>query len=291
MKETLKGILCFFKPSAPHLKETLDRLQQWSRTHRIPCFLEPNPGKPVDSPMETLLKQTSVALSLGGDGTFLRMAGHLRGQEHILIGVNLGTLGFLTEFHHEDLIPTMEAYAAGQLSVLTRPYLSVHLTHPQKPPEAFYALNDAVITKAALSRIITVEIGVGQESVGNLAGDGVIISTPQGSTAYSLAAGGPIIHPDLKALAITPICPHMLTNRPIVIPVMEPVHLRVADCPVSPFDNIEVYLSIDGQRGHTIDCHHKITVQENEAYLHILKNPNRHFFDVLREKLKLGARN
>ncbi len=267
-----------------------EALYRWATLQRIPVFFEP--GYPrEDFPqcdVEQALPLTDTAVSLGGDGTFLRMAGALYGFDHTLIGINLGQLGFLTEFSATDLIDTLEKVKSETLPIKKRPYLSITLTTKNGDQETFKAINDMVINKAALSRIIGVDVFVGDDPMGEIRGDGMIVSTPIGSTAYSLAAGGPILFPTLEALTITPICPHTLTNRPLIISMDSRVTLRVVDDPYSSAD-IDVYLSIDGQRGHMIACEDTVCVERDPKTINLLSNPNHTYFDVLRNKLRMGG--
>lgn len=291
----IKGIICFSKLSADHHKahhiaSTAKLLLSWAQKYKIPIFFEPNfPDKSFPrKEIQDAFPLTDTAISLGGDGTFLAMARMLHPAEnataqHTLVGVNLGRFGFLTEFTADEIIDNLEALKNDTAEFRLRPYICVEL-YTQKKKEVFYGINDAVITKASLARIIGVEIWVDQQYIGNIRGDGVIVATPTGSTGYSLAAGGPIVYPKLEAFSITPISPHTLTSRPIMAPMSMSVELKVEEKNYS-----EVFLSIDGQEGHAIPGGSRVTVTKNDHHLKILANPKRSYWEILREKLKLGS--
>lgn len=290
----IKGIVCFTKQHSNLIREPATELLQFAQNKHIPIYFEPSYPDPHFPRLDisAALKKTDTAISLGGDGTFLRMAGALYGYKHVLIGVNLGYLGFLTEISSDEMTAALEAYIEGRsCHIRQRPYLSVTVTETTTQHKAqFFAINDCVINRSALSRIIGVEVTVDPEIIGIIRGDGLIVSTPLGSTAYSLAAGGPIVYPSLPALTITPICPHTLSNRPVVIPMDKTVTLRLSDWGVPSHRELDVYLSIDGQRGQAITPEHTIFIRKNTKNLHILANPRHTYFDVLRSKLKLGER-
>jgi NAD+ kinase len=225
-----------------------------------------------------------MIIVLGGDGTLLSVARLVGDQEVPILGVNLGGLGFLTEITLEELYRVMEKVVQGDFITNERVVLNVSVIRRGEKMAEFFVLNDAVINKGALARIIDLETTINQDYVTTFKSDGLIISTPTGSTAYNLSAGGPIVYPSLHCIIITPICPHTLTNRPIVIP--DDVEIRAT----LKAKQQEVILTLDGQQGFTLEFEDVVEVKKAEGRILLIKSPYRHYFEVLREKLKWGER-
>jgi NAD+ kinase len=221
---------------------------------------------------------------LGGDGTLLATARLLAGRPTPILAVNLGSLGFLTGVTLEDLYPLLELVLAGKQSLDTRKMLLVELKRNGQSVARYRALNDAVLNKAALARIMDFDVSIDGEFIARFKGDGLIISTPTGSTAYSLAAGGPILFPAVDAFVITPICPHTLTNRPLVIPDTCQVEVVVKA------GQDVAYLTVDGQVGVDVRGEDRVTVSRSDSVIHLIRPPERGYFEVLRSKLKWGGR-
>ena len=225
---------------------------------------------------------------LGGDGTLLGMARRIgqSGRDVPILGVNFGSLGFLTETRIDELLPSLEAVIAGTAIIDHRTMLAAEMHRDSKGPDARVVLNDVVFTKAALSRIIELTIVVGDNLVTKVKADGLIVATATGSTAYNLAAGGPIVHPRVDALVLTPIAPHTLTNRPIVVPAGEVIEVRptVADA------KDEIFVTYDGQSGYPLHAGDIVRIRRSEHPLQLVKAPGRNYFELLREKLKWGER-
>ena len=219
---------------------------------------------------------------LGGDGTLLA-ASHLLDRPIPVLGVNFGHLGFLTEITLPELYPTLEGVLDGTYRYEERRMLRAVVHGPQQADSVGDVLNDIVVTKAALSRIIELDVRVDGVFVSAFRADGLIVSSPTGSTAYNLAAGGPILHPALPAVVLTPICPHMLTNRPLVVSddAKIEVHLRAGR-------EGEVHITFDGQRGFSLRRDDVVEVTRSPRTIRLVKAPNREFFEVLRTKLKWG---
>jgi len=243
------------------------------------------PGVQTSS-RDELPHQADLIVVLGGDGTLIGMAGRIAraGVDVPILGVNFGSLGFLTEITLPELYPSLEAALAGKAVLESRAMLSARTQRGTTLFAEHIVLNDIVITKAALSRIIEMSVMVGNDSVTHVRADGLIIATPTGSTAYNLAAGGPIVHPDVDALLLTPIAPHTLTNRPIVIPADSEVHVR----PIME-SNEEVYVTFDGQSGFPLQPNDTVTVRRSPRPLRLVKAAARTYFEVLRSKLKWGG--
>src|SRR5262245_17281816 len=197
---------------------------------------------------DDLPRACDLIVVLGGDGTLIGMADRIAeaGADVAILGVNFGSLGFLTEITLPELYPSLESVLAGTAQIEERMMLRSRTLRAGTVHAERLALNDVVITKGALSRIIDLEVEIGAHPIMRVRADGLIVGSPTGSTAYNLAAGGPILHPEVDALLLTPIAPHMLTNRPVVVPASFEIHVR----PVFDGSNEEVYMTIDGQSGH-----------------------------------------
>jgi NAD+ kinase len=234
-----------------------------------------------------LVAQVDLIVVLGGDGTLLSVAG-AAGAADVdvpILGVNFGSLGFLTEATLPELYPSLEAALGGRARVEPRMMLrATTLRAGQALPEHL-ALNDVVITKAARARMTDLCVSVGDEFVTRVKADGLIVATPTGSTAYNLAAGGPIVQPVIDALVLTPIAPHMLTNRPIVIPATSLVRVQP-----QMNDRDELYVTFDGQEGYELQAGDEVRIRCAERRVRLLRPSTRSYFDVLRQKLKWNER-
>jgi NAD+ kinase len=246
-------------------------------------------GVPADWPTSSrddLPGLCDLIVLLGGDGTLIGMAGRIAsaGATVPILGVNFGSLGFLTEITLEELFPSLDAVLAGAAAIESRALLTARTVRSDQPFAEHTVLNDIVITKGALSRIIEMTITVGSDAVTRVRADGLIVATPTGSTAYNLAAGGPIVHPAVDAVLLTPIAPHTLTNRPIVIPADAEVHIR----PIMDAHD-EVFVTFDGQSGFPLAANDVVTIRRARQPMLLVKSANRTYFDVLRQKLKWGG--
>jgi NAD+ kinase len=228
-----------------------------------------------------------MVLVLGGDGTLLGMADCIGEAETgiPLLGVNFGSLGFLTEITLPELYPSLEAALSGQVQVEERAMLQCIGTRDGAVFARHIALNDAVITKSARSRMVDLSVWVDEEFVTRVKADGLIVGTPTGSTAYNLAAGGPILQPSVDALIITPIAPHTLTNRPVVIPASATVRVQPT---IDGRD--EVYVTFDGQTAYHLRHGDEIVVRRADVSLRLLRPTSHRFFQVVRTKLNWGVR-
>jgi NAD+ kinase len=229
-----------------------------------------------------------VVVVLGGNGTLLSMAdriGHA-GRDIPILGVNFGSLGFLTEVRVDELYPSLQAVLDGTARFDERLMLSAEATRPDGQVERHIVLNDVVFTKAALSRMIELSIVANGGLVTVVKADGLIVASPTGSTAYNLAAGGPIVHPAVDALVLTPIAPHTLTQRPVVIPASSVVEVQ----PHAHSDTDDIFVTYDGQTGYPLHGGDVVRIRRAEQALRLVKAPARSYFEVLREKLKWGER-
>ncbi|MEO8502442.1 MAG: NAD(+)/NADH kinase [Acidobacteriota bacterium] len=222
-----------------------------------------------------------LIVALGGDGTLLAAARNL-GADTPILGVNLGNLGFLTELNRAELYPALVRALAGKYTIEERSLLDVGLDRADGPPLSYHAMNDAVVAKTALSRIIEMSLRVDGELVSRFRADGLIVATPTGSTAYNLSAGGPILQPRLPVMVLTPICPHSLSLRPIVVPDSSKVEITLET------QREEVYLTLDGQEGTTIGYGETASVTRSERHVRLLRLSGRSYFDALRGKLHWG---
>jgi NAD+ kinase len=225
-----------------------------------------------------------LLIVLGGDGTLLSAARALAGRDTPIFAVNLGGLGFLTAITVDQVFPELERALRGEHRVKPRRMLHCELWRDEAVAAEYTALNDIVITKSALARMIDLETYVDRHFVCSYKADGLIVSTPTGSTAYSLSAGGPIMLPSVAALCITPICPHMLTNRPVLVPDDSVIRIE------SRAGNDGAYLTIDGQVGLDLRRDDRVVCRRSDKSVHLIRPPKMLFFDVLREKLSWGER-
>ncbi|HEU4950709.1 MAG TPA: NAD(+)/NADH kinase [Holophagaceae bacterium] len=224
-----------------------------------------------------------LGLVLGGDGTLLAAARRVGLQGAPLLGLNLGSLGFLTAHPASAARQVVEAYFAGSLRPDRRLLLHAELRRGEARLLSQTLLNDAVLAKGALARIMDLRLRIGAEDAGLLKADGLIVATPTGSTAYSLSAGGPILHPALEALVVTPICPHTLTLRPSVVPADREIAVTVGDAE-------DAYLTLDGQVGHAVQPGDAVLIRRAEATLTILQRPDHNHYGLLQQKLHWGDR-
>jgi NAD+ kinase len=245
------------------------------------------PGRRTVS-RDDLPSACDLVVLLGGDGTFIGMADRIAesGADVPIVGVNFGSLGFLTEITLPELYQTLESVLSDTAQIDERMMLRSRTLRGGAIHADRLALNDVVITKGALSRIIDLVVAIGERTVMRVRADGLIIASPTGSTAYNLAAGGPILHPEVDALLLTPIAPHMLTNRPIVIPASSEVRVR----PARKDSDEEVFLTIDGQSGHALQSDDEICITRAARPLRLVRASTRTYFDVLRQKLKWSER-
>jgi len=237
---------------------------------------------------EALPAEVDLIVVLGGDGTLLSMAARIArtGRDIPILGVNFGSLGFLTEIRIDELTASLESVLNGSATFDERAMLAADAERRNEQVDSRIVLNDVVFTKAALSRIIELSVWVSGEFVTRVKADGLIIASATGSTAYNLAAGGPIVHPMVDALILNPIAPHTLTNRPVVIPGNAEVEVRThAEGPAD-----EVFVTYDGQSGYPLKQGDAVRVRKSPQMLRIVKAPARGYFEVLREKLKWGER-
>lgn len=233
-----------------------------------------------------LVRISDPIVTLGGDGTLIRL-GRLCavGSSPVMLGVNFGTLGFLTEIPPDALFPTLESVLSGNAEVGTRVILRARVFRGGESMFESQAVNEALVQKGSRDRLLDLDIRVDSEDVMRLRADGVIVATPTGSTAYSLAAGGAIVSPRLDAILLTPICPHSLTNRPLILPMSSVIEILVP-----PYDG-EVFLSLDGQESVELYVGDCVRIERSECQVRFVRSPKESYFQILRTKLNWGIGN
>ena len=286
--DTIKTVGIIAKPNAPAAFKLVPELLSWLEARAIETHYDEETaryaGRRGGLAREAVAGGVGLLLVLGGDGTLLSAARALRGSDVPIFAVNLGGLGFLTAITIEEVFPELERALRNEYRAGRRGMLHCELHRGGQLVSAYEALNDIVLTKAALARIVDAEVHVDSHFVCRYKADGLIVATPTGSTAYSLSAGGPILFPQLGAHCITPICPHMLTNRPVIVPDSSEIRLRNL-----ALDD-DAYLTIDGQVGEPLKNNDLVVCRRSEHTISLIRPPKLLFFDVLREKLKWGER-
>ena len=276
------------KPAKPELEQIVPELLAWFRQRQYQVVVDPDTA-PFAPGMEVISRQTmgsrplSFVVVLGGDGTLLAAARAVAKADIPILGVNLGTLGFLTEVPFEELYPTLEGIEASCCNVEVRSMVHCEVFRKGEAIAAFDALNDAVLGKGTIARLNHCDVFIDGEFVSSYQADSIIVSTPTGSTAYSLAAGGPILMPSVDTFVVTPVSAHSLTHRPLV--VRDSAQIEI----LARTGEDEAYLSIDGQVGMPIYDGDRVRCRKSQYYVRLLRMKGT-FFDVLRAKLKWGQR-
>lgn len=263
-------------------------LVHWLRERKVEVFIDQEMAAAIRGVPSWSWGKISTPLDLlvvlGGDGTLLSVIRRAGEKEVPILAVNLGGLGFLTEITRDEIFPVLENVLHGQFRTHDRVALRASVVRRGKQVAAFRVLNDAVINKGALARIIYLKTTINGEYVATFRADGLILSTPTGSTAYSLSAGGPIVYPSLETIIITPICPHTLTNRPIIIPDNVAVRITLES------ESEEVFLTLDGQEGFPMERGDTVEVKKAPGRVLLIESPYKGYFEVLRTKLGWGER-
>jgi len=289
---SIKRIGIVLKPHQPDALKTICELVEWLGKRGIALSggpeiereqIEHATGCSVETvAVDKLPSSVDLILVLGGDGTMIATARMIGDREVPVMGVNFGGLGYLAEFRIEELYTALEAILAGNYRLDRRVMLAVELLRGNDPVTTHQVLNDVVINKSALARIIEIEAYLNQQFVNSFRADGLIISTPTGSTAYNLSAGGPVIFPSMNAVVITPICPFTLSNRPIVVPDDAVIELRLKT------EQEDVALTLDGQAGFPLKVENRVVIRKSRTTFNLVQPMNRNYFDVLRDKLRWG---
>jgi len=276
------------KPDQGALADLVRALEHWLVQRGLQVLMDPHAASLVaadEVPRSDLAAKADFLIVLGGDGTLLAVARAVGERSVPILGVNLGTLGFLAEIAREEMYEALDAVLAGRYRVEPRMRLEVSVQRAGRCCGRYLALNDAVIARNALSRMVDLETWADGVEVTTYHADGLIAATPTGSTAYSLSAGGPLLLPQAEAVVLTPISPHTLTQRPLVLPGGCDVEILVQDARGG-----EVRLTVDGQVGCALEEGDRVRVRRAEHPVHLLVPPDRNRFEVMRTKLRWGAR-
>ncbi len=281
------------KPGLVDARDTLAGIEQWLGSHAVEAVWETAAAALLAAGDRRIVERAELprvadlVLVLGGDGTLLALAKAIAEahRDIPILAVNFGSLGFLTEITRPEIYASLDAVLAGRADHDERMMLRATATRAGSAPSTHAALNDIVFTRTALSRMIDLAVWVGDQFVAAVKADGLIVASPTGSTAYNLAAGGPIVHPAMDALVLTPIAPHTLTNRPIVIPADRDVRVRSNGANAG-----NIYVTFDGQSGFELQEGDEVAIARAPRPLRLVRSPSRSYFEVLRQKLKWNER-
>lgn len=287
-KITTVGIVV--KPNNTEAWKTACELSDWLEARGLKVSgkhvhgenTDPEQCSPDSIDDDNFVAESDLIVVLGGDGTMISTARLVGDADVLVLGVNYGSLGYLTDFRIEEMFTSLEMIFRGDFEIDRRVMLTAEHLRGDEVLATGRVLNDVVINKAALARIIEIEVDLNGQFVNSFRADGLIVATPTGSTAYNLSAGGPIIYPSMNAVVLTPICPFTLTNRPIVIPDTAIIELKLEK------ENEGVVLTLDGQIGYTMRAQDRVRIRKSRTTFNLVQPHNRNYFDVLRNKLKWG---
>lgn len=286
INQEIKCVGIVVKPDHKEAWDTACKLSEWLGKAGIKVLGQPRQENEVcdieTAETKRFKDEADLIVVLGGDGTMISTARLTGKREVLVLGINYGSLGYLTEFRIEEMYDALDSIFEGNYAIETRVMLDVEHWREDERLASGRVLNDVVINKAALARIIDIEVELNELYVNSFRADGLIVSTPTGSTAYNLSAGGPIVYPSMNAVVITPICPFTLTNRPIVMPDNAEITLKLMN------NSDDVVLTLDGQIGHDLNPQDIVKIRKSETGFNLVQPPNRNYFDVLRNKLKWG---
>ncbi|MBE0597859.1 MAG: NAD(+)/NADH kinase [Desulfuromonadales bacterium] len=285
----MKRIGIYAKRNHPDALRLAQEIASWLQERGSEIYLEKGlaeamGGDAAGYPGGSIPAMVNLIVVLGGDGTLISVARQIGDLRIPILGVNLGSLGFLTEITLQEVYPVLEQVLEGKFTVSSRMMLNAVVRRGGKEIGRYRVLNDVVINKGALARIIDMEASVDDSYLTTFKADGLIIATPTGSTAYNLAAGGPIVYPGLQCLIISPICPHMLTNRPIIVSDASVIRIEVK------FQDEDVVFTADGQVGMPLRGGDVVEIKKSNASTLLIKSPTKDYFQVLRTKLRWGER-
>ncbi len=284
--QEIKCVGIVVKPNHREAWETACELSEWFRDSGLRVLGGPRLEAEVcdieTAETQEFKEQADLIVVLGGDGTMISAARLTGSREILVLGINYGSLGYLTEFRIEEMYDALDLIFEGNYKVDSRVMLDAEHWRDGECLATGRVLNDVVINKAALARIIEIEVELNEQYVNSFRSDGLIVSTPTGSTAYNLSAGGPIVYPSMNAVVLTPICPFTLTNRPIVMPDNAEISLKLVN------KSEDVVLTLDGQVGYDLKPQDIVKIRKSATTFDLVQPPNRNYFDVLRNKLKWG---
>ncbi len=286
MEKMVKKTGIISKPRKKDAGPILADLVKWLKDRDIEPLMDQETAGLIDSDSShkrpDIAALSDIVIVLGGDGTLISVARLIGSKGTPILGVNLGSLGFLTEVTLDEMYPLLEKILVGEMSMDERWTLDASVQRGDKELAKFTVLNDVVINKGALARMILMETVIDSQYLNTYRADGLIISTPTGSTAYSLSAGGPIINPKVGAIIISPICPHSITNRPIVVREDVLVEVTIRS------ENEDVLVTLDGQEGFPLQYLDKVVVKKSENVIRLITSPDKDYYEVLRQKLRWG---
>jgi len=283
----MKRVGIYTKKNHPDAADLAGKVATWLNERGVEVFFEAGLAKVLGQPghqEQEIPALVDMIVVLGGDGTLISVARAIGGQGTPILGVNLGSLGFLTEITRPELFQVLGKVLDGNYNVSDRLMLEAVVSRNGHVANTYQLLNDVVINKGVLARIIDMEIFVNDSYLTTFKADGLIISSPTGSTAYNMAAGGPIIYPGTDCFVITPICPHMLTNRPMIVPADSIIRIKVK------FKDEDVVLTADGQVGMPLKGGDIVEVRRSANLTRLIMSPDKEYFEVLRTKLRWGER-
>ena len=287
--DRVKKVGIFCKPKAPSAAKILGKLIPWLRNQNYYIFLDADTAAIINETSfhekSEISQQSDLLIVLGGDGTLLGVARAAHPFKIPILAVNLGSLGFLAEISIEELYPTLKNILAGKFEIENRMLLNACIWRSEEKVEDHNVLNDVVINKGAVARVINLQVLVNGQYMTSYRADGLIIATPTGSTAYSLSAGGPIIHPSMHTLVLSPICPFTLTNRSILIPDQSIIQVKLA----AEYDDVRV--TLDGQEGYDMKAGDILEIKKTKTTLQLIRGPNKNYYQILRDKLHWGSQN
>lgn len=284
----MKRLGIIAKPDEPRAVTIAEQIRDWARGNGLKLLVDDHivrvpPATDIAS-AEEVAARSDLLVVLGGDGTMIAAARLVGGRDTPVLGINLGALGYLTEFSGDEALPALERIAAGDYESAPLTMLDWNVTRRGQEIGAGCVLNDVVVNKSALARIIEIGCSIGELHVTTYRADGLIVATPTGSTAYNLSAGGPIIHPATEAIVIAPICPHTLTNRPIVLPDSVEVTLALVT------RHQQVMITSDGQTGMPLEAGDLVRIRKSAKSFNMVRPKDRDYFRILRDKLKWSGR-
>jgi NAD+ kinase len=285
----VKKIGLFCKPKAPSAANTLSKLIHWLRKLNCQVLLDTATATIINESSShskaTISEIADLLIVLGGDGTLLSVARAAHPHNVPILAVNLGSLGFLAEISLDELYPTLENILNEKFKIESRMLLNAYIWRNGKKVEDYNVLNDIVINKGVVARVINLQVLVDGQYMTSYRADGLIIATPTGSTAYSLSAGGPIIHPSMQTLVLSPICPFTLTNRSILIPDQSIIQVKLD----AEYNDVRV--TLDGQESYKMKAGDILEIQKTKTTLQLIKGPNKNYYKILRKKLHWGTQN
>jgi NAD+ kinase len=288
IERPIRRVVVVAKIGPPEGARITAELADWLTQRGVEVIFDSETARALDRENSPTRKRVppdvDLAIVAGGDGTLLSIARSATPHEIPILGVNFGSLGFLTELQPDEVFEGLEDLLAGRYTVEERQTLRVRLQRKAEREREYAVLNDAVVTKSALARMVTIGVRVDAQHVATYTSDGLIVASPTGSTAYSLSAGGPILDPRMRAFVIAPICPHTMNHRPLVVPGEVCIEVSLHD------DDEEVYLTLDGQIGFPFSAADRLVVDTHPHPVRLVRVSGLSFFEVLRRKLRWGER-